>query len=202
MAGKEDKREAILRAAAGLFAHRGFSGTVMADIAVAAGVGKGTVYQYFANKEDLFFEVFRWVVLHSGTAVMTRLAQLGGGAAERLVTIGDTLVETWVEMMEWFSLMMEFWAASSTSLLRGRFKEAFRNEYDRFRCVVAGLVEEGMRSGEFRQSLDAHAIASGLIGSWDAILLQAWFDKTFDPVSVSGSYTRVVVKGMVAKGHQ
>jgi AcrR family transcriptional regulator len=200
MTARMQKREALLAAAAGLFAERGFKGTVIADIAVAAGVGKGTVYQYFSSKEDLFFEVFRWVTQQNDTAVMTRLAQLGGGAAERLIAIGDVLVETWVGMMEWYTLMMEFWAASSTSLLRDRFKEAFRREYDRFRAIVAGLVEEGKRSGEFSADLDARAVASGLIGSWDAMLLQAWFDKSFDPVATSGSYTRVVVGGMAAGG--
>jgi AcrR family transcriptional regulator len=193
---RENKREAILAAAATLFATRGFTKTVIADIAVAAGVGKGTVYQYFSSKEDLFFEVFRWVVQKYGTAVMTRLSRLGGGAGERIMAIGDSLVASWMEMMQWYSLTMEFWAASSTSTMRERFKEAFRGEYDRLRSIVAGLVEEGISRGEFQPDLDVHAMASGLIGSWDAVLLQAWFDESFDPVTVCRNYTLVVVNGM------
>ena len=38
---KKEKRALIIEAAAKVFARRGFSGTLMADIAVAAGIGKG-----------------------------------------------------------------------------------------------------------------------------------------------------------------
>lgn len=48
-----DKREAILDAALDLFAERGFHGTSVALIAERAGVGAGTIYRYFKDKEVL-----------------------------------------------------------------------------------------------------------------------------------------------------
>src|SRR3954447_9756265 len=48
-----DKREAIFDAALTLFAERGFHGTAVPDIAERAGVGAGTIYRYFENKEAL-----------------------------------------------------------------------------------------------------------------------------------------------------
>ncbi|MBX7168665.1 MAG: TetR/AcrR family transcriptional regulator [Pirellulales bacterium] len=48
------KRDAILREAVRLFAERGYAGTEMDAIGAAAGVAKGTLYRYFANKEELF----------------------------------------------------------------------------------------------------------------------------------------------------
>jgi AcrR family transcriptional regulator len=48
-----DKREAILEAALELFAERGFYGTPVPLIAERAGVGAGTIYRYFENKEAL-----------------------------------------------------------------------------------------------------------------------------------------------------
>lgn len=47
------KREAILRAALQLFTERGFHGTAMPLVAEQAGVGAGTIYRYFENKEAL-----------------------------------------------------------------------------------------------------------------------------------------------------
>jgi AcrR family transcriptional regulator len=47
------KRDAILDAALGLFAERGFHGTAVPLIAERAGVGAGTVYRYFASKEAI-----------------------------------------------------------------------------------------------------------------------------------------------------
>ena len=50
----EAKAEAILGAAAELFLSQGFQGTSMDAVAQRAGVSKQTVYNHFANKEDLF----------------------------------------------------------------------------------------------------------------------------------------------------
>jgi TetR/AcrR family transcriptional regulator, repressor for uid operon len=52
-----DRREAIIEAAAALFARRGFSDTSMADIVSASGVATGTVYRYFANKDAVVMAV-------------------------------------------------------------------------------------------------------------------------------------------------
>jgi TetR/AcrR family transcriptional regulator len=54
-----DKRERILREAALLFAERGFNQTDMAELAIRAGVSKGSLYTYFESKEDLYLYVCR-----------------------------------------------------------------------------------------------------------------------------------------------
>lgn len=51
---KQDRLDAILAAARGLFAERGFDAVTMADIAAAAGLAKGTLYLYCRTKEEVF----------------------------------------------------------------------------------------------------------------------------------------------------
>ncbi len=51
---KQRRREEILEIAATCFAEAGYAGTDLQRIADQAGVGKGTVYRYFRNKEELF----------------------------------------------------------------------------------------------------------------------------------------------------
>ncbi|HTR53979.1 MAG TPA: TetR/AcrR family transcriptional regulator [Kofleriaceae bacterium] len=55
----DDKRRRILDAALRTFAERGYHGTAVPEVAAAAGVGTGTLYRYFANKEQLVNDVFR-----------------------------------------------------------------------------------------------------------------------------------------------
>jgi TetR/AcrR family transcriptional regulator len=50
----DEKRERILRAATSVFARDGFEAADVGAIARAAGVAKGSLYNYFASKEDLF----------------------------------------------------------------------------------------------------------------------------------------------------
>jgi len=56
---KTDKREDIIRAALELIAEHGFHGAPMAMIAEQAGVGAGTIYRYFENKDVLIAELYR-----------------------------------------------------------------------------------------------------------------------------------------------
>lgn len=51
---KTVKREKITEAALEAFVAKGYHDTRMEEIARKAGVGKGTLYEYFSNKEELF----------------------------------------------------------------------------------------------------------------------------------------------------
>jgi AcrR family transcriptional regulator len=51
--------EQILDAAVRLFAEKGFHRTTTRDIAEAADVAEGTLYNYFANKDDLLFGIMQ-----------------------------------------------------------------------------------------------------------------------------------------------
>jgi AcrR family transcriptional regulator len=51
---KQARPEEISAAALDLFVEHGYAGTRLEDVATRAGVSKGTVYLYFASKEELF----------------------------------------------------------------------------------------------------------------------------------------------------
>ena len=65
----EEKRERVLRSAAVIFAERGFSGSDVGQIAELAGVAKGSLYNYFESKEELYLYVCRDGVERSRMAV-------------------------------------------------------------------------------------------------------------------------------------
>ena len=54
-----ETRERLLRAAADVFAERGYDGTRVADIAAAAGVSNGALYAHFPSKADLLVDALR-----------------------------------------------------------------------------------------------------------------------------------------------
>ncbi|MEU4539865.1 TetR/AcrR family transcriptional regulator [Streptosporangium sp. NPDC023825] len=54
-----ETRERLLRAAAESFAQRGYDGTRVADIAVAAGVSNGALYAHFGSKAELLVAALR-----------------------------------------------------------------------------------------------------------------------------------------------
>ena len=55
--GKHERKKQVIKEAARLFSAKRFDEVLMDDIAQQAGVGKGTIYTYFADKEELYFAV-------------------------------------------------------------------------------------------------------------------------------------------------
>lgn len=60
MARPKTKREDILKSASYVFGDKGFHSANIIDIAEQAGIGKGTVYEYFESKSALFIEVMQF----------------------------------------------------------------------------------------------------------------------------------------------
>ncbi len=196
---KKEKKASIIEAAARVFARRGYSRTLMANIATEAGIGKGTVYEYFDSKEDLFFAVFEWFVQKTEAEAKVSISALGGSASQRLAALSDSLMKPWAEMKDMFSLVMEFWSASASSQMRQRFKLAFKQGYKDFRQIVSALIRDGIERGEFRAEVDAESVAAALVGTWDALLLQAWFDEGFDHLSTAKRFMEVLISGLAAQ---
>ncbi|MGD8385943.1 MAG: TetR/AcrR family transcriptional regulator [Desulfobacteraceae bacterium] len=192
------KRERIIAAAARVFARKGFFSASVAEIATEAGVGKGTIYGYVSSKDDLFFAVFEWIAETSWTRARIGVSALGATASEKLRALSRSLLDQWADMNEFYGLVMEFWSASASSQHRDRFMDVFRQIYSNFRGIVSGLILEGMDRGEFQNDVDPDAVAAALVGTWDALILQAWFDDTFDLETTTDRFLSVVLRGLAA----
>ena len=86
-----DKRQAILDAAAALFARIGYANAKLADVARACGATKSMLYHYFPSKEDVLFAIIRD---HAGgnLAALEEVLAREAPPEERL----RALVATWV----------------------------------------------------------------------------------------------------------
>ena len=58
----DDKRERILRCAMGLFAEHGYRGAKIEDIATELQIAKGSIFQHFGSKAELFLEAYKRAV--------------------------------------------------------------------------------------------------------------------------------------------
>ncbi len=189
------RRDTIVRGATEVFARQGYAGTRIEEVARAAGVGKGTIYEYFRSKEDLFFATFEQLMCDTEAQMGSMPAGIGFRAGERLLHMADTLLRSWLPRLDLYGLVLEFWSATTAKSTRRRFKTAFQHAYRDFRLVVAGVIRNGMESGEFK-SADPERLAAAIIGSWDALLLQAWLDPDFDPLPASRAHMRVLLAGL------
>jgi AcrR family transcriptional regulator len=198
MARKPDphKRDRIIAAALTTFAQKGYAGTRIIEVARAAGIGKGTIYEYFRSKEALFFATLEYLLADTGQQMGTLAETREGPVADRLMSLADHVIRDWLGKLELYGLVLEFWSATAALPGRRRFRDAFNDGYAAFRRLLAALIREGMSDGEFKAGVDPEKIASALIGSWDALLFQAWLDPAFDPLGASRDHMQVVVAGL------
>ena len=152
---KEARPEEILDAALQLFTEKGFSATRMTDVAQAAGIAKGTLYNYFSNKEAIFKEVVQQKITPQIDQVEEQVSQYQGLQADLL----KQLINHW-----WMNV-----ACSSLSAIpkiitseSGNFPELAeyftKNVVIRSRKLFARVINQGIESGEFK-NYEAEAVA-------------------------------------------
>lgn len=89
-------REKILEVAEARFAQRGFAGVGMRELALAAGLGKSSLFHHFATKDELQVAVIERVIARLEAHVLPALAREGEPAA-RLGRAIDALVDALAE---------------------------------------------------------------------------------------------------------
>jgi AcrR family transcriptional regulator len=193
---RDQKEREILQAAAAVFAERGFRGTRVADIARRAGIGKGTIYEYFRSKEDLFTQLFHWYTEQAYSSMLSTGHEPTDSPLTVLRRSCESLLASCQEMQELYPLTMEFWSASTASEFREGLTEEFRRLYEQFRGAIADILRAGKTQGEVGPQVEPEAVAAVLVGALDGLFLQAWFDPKFDPVAAGRRFLDVLVIGL------
>ena len=142
----EERPKQILDAALAVFAERGLAAARLEDIAKRAGVSKGTIYLYFANKEDLFRGVVRDTVIAFIERGEARFA------AERDPILA---LDTWMDG-HWRWIRSDAFPAMQrlvSSELRDfpDLYEFYAVEVGRAHRLICEILERGMETGVFRR---------------------------------------------------
>lgn len=163
-----ERRDEIVKAAMRCFARTGYHGTSMDDIVAESGLSKGTLYWHFENKQALFLAMLEAVFEDYGEAFGVVLAG-GGSASERVRQLTRLTIKMFIDEKRLAELVVDFWAESRRDEAINQF---FRDIYQPYIDMLAGIVEQGIESGEFRQ-VDARMVASALAAMFDGLPVQA-----------------------------
>ena len=181
------RRDDLTRAAARLFAERGFHGTSMGDLAEELGVQKGSLYSHTGSKQQLLFETMRAgaeafhasldAVPEDAPAVeRIRLALRG-----HLRVVSEQLDVATVFTREWRYLDEEYRAEILAE--RRRYEERFR-----------AFFREGVERGELRSDLDTGTAALLLLSA--ANWAYTWLTPERDTDELADRFTALLVDGM------
>jgi TetR/AcrR family transcriptional regulator len=164
----ENSREAILRAAMGLFGQKGYAGTSTREICEAAGITKPVLYYYFRDKEHLYRELMIETFNFSRQNLM-HASRPRGSLRERLIRVLNEEFRCARENPEQirFLLRMTF----SPEEMLPRFDHI--REFEKERGLIAEVMAEGIRAGEIQG--DAVKLASVLMGMETFAVLEHFF---------------------------
>jgi TetR/AcrR family transcriptional repressor of nem operon len=167
---RPSSRDRILAAGRDVIHRQGFSASGVADITAAAGVPKGSFYNYFDSKE-----AFACAALDDYWARGEAIFALLGGSS----SAPDRL-------RAHFRALDRVVAANSyaAGCLLGNFaieagpiSEPLREHvaalYDRWTAQVAACIEEGQQSGSISTALPSETLARFLIGAWHGAVQRA-----------------------------
>jgi TetR/AcrR family fatty acid metabolism transcriptional regulator len=151
--------ERILDTAGRLFGARRFHEVRMEDIAAEAEVGKGTLYRYFRDKDELFLALLERAAQQLTERVRAEGASVQGARA-KLVVITDTIIRYFDEYAHLIDLIQR------AEVMRGR-NLPWRQTRDDLVKLFLEVCQEGRSQGEFDVSdedLGATMVLAGLRG--------------------------------------
>lgn len=158
-----DRRGRLLDAASRVFSRLSYEHASMDEIAHEAGVGKPTLYRYFASKDALFTAVFveaLETLEHRLLAVLAR----PGTFDERLVRLVATIIPTFRDHLVSVGVLGHDAAAVDASK-----RTIFRERRTRIARCLARAVEDASAAGDVRPGVDPMRTAHVMIGMiWSA----------------------------------
>jgi TetR/AcrR family fatty acid metabolism transcriptional regulator len=160
-------RDAILAAAERVFARSGFYVTRMADIAKEAGVGVGTLYNYFESKELIFSDLLER--RHEEFRRAVRDAAVAEDPVLRLRQIVERVFSVLGEKGELLAVFIERGAVGECDLERLVGTSAAR-DYGEFLALLDKTVREAVRAKKLRADVDARLLVSALAGAINAAI--------------------------------
>jgi len=186
----QDRRDSIVDAARSAFAHSGFQGASVADIARAAGVSDGLVYRYFASKRDLL------------NAVLTEfyertMADLEAIAA-REAPFEDTLRALIRRHLSAFladaDLCRLFIAEVRTATdYRGSSVHTLNRRYT---SILTRLIEAAVASGEVRADIEVRLVRDVIFGSVEHLAWAAANGRSLDVDRTAESIVALILHGL------
>jgi AcrR family transcriptional regulator len=185
-------RERIVRAAAQLFAMKGYHATGIAELLEATGLSRGTLYYHVENKETLLFEISRDQVNHMNS-VAAEIMECGGSAVDRLRRLARSLLRNISDHhAEWVVFFREF------NVLVGDHRDEILQARNSYESTWRRVLEEGIQAGEFVGVSPLHV--KGILGMFNYTYL--WLDPSgaLKAEEVADSFVDLLLDGLRKRG--
>lgn len=187
------RREEILAAARTVFAERGFEKATLDEISEVAEFGKGTIYNYFASKEELFASVLQQGIQHFQKFVAGAV-QRQDTPRTKIEAYIDAAFEFFEKHRQIFSILVLERNKLASSMDEALFQKCCQQQ-EAVIDYLAQLFKEGVRHGTFRK-LEPQRLAQALFGQIHLTI----FNAIRDPEGADFKKETKFIKGLFFEG--
>jgi len=188
---KQAKTEELYAIAARLFATKGYHATRIQDIADELGMLKGSLYYYFASKEDLLVQLVQ-SRLGEAQQVISQIIEGKGDAAAKLQSAISEHLRLYQQSAHIYAL---FYYENLAQINQATAQTVNQLTYEYERLWVQ-LVQTGIHEGTFRPDLDVAITVKAIMGMCNSTL--QWYNPT-GRLAIDGVaqiFSRLLLQGL------
>jgi TetR/AcrR family transcriptional regulator, transcriptional repressor for nem operon len=183
MKEKDAKKRELLESGSALMLCKGYHGTGIQQIVDAAGVPKGSFYNYFKSKEDFVIAAMEYSSRGAIRAFEQALEDDGRPAAQRIVGAFQRMTEAFEKEKDYtrgcFVGNMCQEMADSNSAIAEKAEYLFR----RYTAALARCLGELQDSAGSWQARDADKLAEFIFNSWEGAVLRMKSSRNAQPLN-------------------
>lgn len=162
-----EKQLQIIETAESLFACKGFDGTSVRDIAEEAGINVAMISYYFGSKEKLMEAIFEVKICKVEMRTEELLKDESLEPMEKMNTLIDEHIERVIKSQQFYRIMICEQVSNKNSAIMEKVKQLKVKNAE----LIAELVKEGQKKGDFKKKTDVVLMLNTMIGTvWQTII--------------------------------
>ncbi len=166
---RENRKNAILKAARKLFLEKGFKTVTVESIARKAELSKGSIYLYYNSKEEIYTQILLSDIdkFHNHIA---DLLQNPSNASEALVRLADIYVDFFLNERELFRILMTFMLHTTDMNLPQDLNKQIIKTTNRTIGIIEEIFNYGIERGEFPATINVRQNRNAIWGMLNGVI--------------------------------
>lgn len=191
---KEKKKQRIVNSANKIFARDGYFNAKVEEIAIAADVGKGTIYEYFSSKDELFLKVFN-IFKENVLSRFWILLDLDISALEKLKRFAQITAGIHFDPDLNMKILIQFRSETLNRSSDEEYNKILDEYYEEINALVFGIISEGIDEGLIKP-LNIELISRTYVAAFDGMTTQYFLnEKEYDIRAAAESIYEIFIKG-------
>ena len=181
---REEKKQDTLDKSADIMYLKGYNATGVQEIADAAGIPKGSFYNYFDNKEQFAIELME-CYCQEGCDHMEMIFNMKElSPLQRLSLMFDTMIEHFTRDEKFTKGSFIGNISQEMGDVSGALSKAAEGQYNRMVEHIKAILQEAKEAGEIKESLDVDKVANFILNSKEGAMVRMKASKDSAPLRI------------------